>query len=337
MTDLAPDIDRDVRKAWNDTAPHEQWLVEVNAADGYVIATNEKDRSFLRVPVLVGEAIEFGEPVRVVPGYVGAPVAASRVVFASRAESRPEVAAAEAAVLDAPPPLEQAPPNPILPVEAPAPPDPTDEPRTPPPPGGVPVSGEPAGPPDVPGAEPESTETKEDLVSTTMSGLRSRLGLTDDADEAAVLAAVDALKAKADAPPEPNPEQVAASAAKAKENDDLRAKVAEQQKEVTVLASQVKTMSDELAAEKAAKAATVKASILDEAQKQGKFAPAAREQWDKDYDEAPAAVTRILASIAPGTAVPVVAAGYTGTGEEVADSTFDRDYEAFFRTEKAGA
>lgn len=173
-------------------------------------------------------------------------------------------------------------------------------------------------------------------MSTLSADVRSRLGLADDADEAAVLAALDALKVKAETPPEPNPDQVAASAAKAKENDDLRAKVAEQQKEVTVLASQVKTMSDELAAEKAAKAATVKASILDEAQKQGKFAPAAREQWEKDYDEAPAAVTRVLASIAAGTAVPVVASGYTGTGDETAESFSDAEYERLFG-EKAGA
>lgn len=309
MTDLAPDIDRDVRKAWNDTAPHEQWLVEVNAADGYVIATDEKDRSFLRVPVSVGDSIEFGSPEKVVPGYVGVPVAASRVVFASRAESRPEVAAADATVLDSPPPLEQ-PPNPIQPVEPPpAPPSPTEEPQTPPPPGGVPVSGEPAGPPDVTGAEPESTETKEDPVSTTMSDLRSRLGLTDDADDTAVMAAVDALKAKADAPPEPTPEAIAASAASEQEKDELR-------KEVTVLASQMQQVTTELAAAKAKEAAIVKASVLDDAKKQGKIAPADYDKWSEDYDGAPNVVTRVLASIAPGTAVPIAAAGYTGTGDE---------------------
>jgi hypothetical protein len=78
--------------------------------------------------------------------------------------------------------------------------------------------------------------------------------------------------------------------------------------------------------------------VLDDAQKQGKFAPAAREQWDRDYDEAPAAVTRILASIAAGTAVPVTPSGYTGTGDEAAAGDFDKAYADLFRTtEKAGA
>lgn len=324
-SDIAPDVDQDVRAAWNRSAPDDQWLVEVNSTDGYVIATNEKDRSFLRVPVLVGDGIEFGTPVPVVPGFVEMPVAASRVVFASRAESRPDVEAATATALDTPTqPLDPRPPA------EPAPPaGPPVEPQTPPDDGGVPTSDETSGAePDEHNTEP--TKEEEGLVSTLGADVRSRLGLPDDADDTAILAALDAMKAKADSPPQPDPEQIAASAAKDAENEELR-------KEVTVLASQMQTVTAELAAAKAEKAATVKASVLDDAQRQGKFAPAQRDQWDKDYDEAPAAVTRILASIAPGTAVPVQPQGYTGTGDEQADGSFDADYDKFFRTEKAGA
>ncbi len=146
-------------------------------------------------------------------------------------------------------------------------------------------------------------------MSTTMSDLRSRLGLTDDADETAVVAAIDALKAKAETPPEPTPEAVAAAAASDREKDELR-------KEVSVLASQMQTVTTELAAAKAKEAAVVKAPVLDDAKKQGKIAPADFDKWAEDYDSAPAVVTRVLASIAPGTAVPVQAAGYTGTGDE---------------------
>ncbi len=329
MTEPVPDVDQVVRAAWNAAAPHDQWIVEI--ADDYVIVTDEKDRSFARVPVLVGDTVEFGEPVKVAPGFVEVAASAPvhRVVFASREESRPEVSAAQATVLDSPSPAPlpdyRPPAEPAQPSGPPAEPAPgSEEPQTPPPPGGVPVS-----PPTTPGAEPETTETKEDPVSTTMSDLRSRLGLADDADEAAVLAAVDALKVKAETPPEPSPEQVAASAAEAKANDDLKA-------EVKVMASQLEQVTAELAATKAEKAATVKASVLDDAQKQGKFAPAQRDQWSKDYDEAPAAVTRILASIAPGTAVPVAAAGYTGTGDEGVTDQIDVEYERLFG-EKAGA
>lgn len=166
---------------------------------------------------------------------------------------------------------------------------------------------------------------------STMSELRSRLGLADDADEAAIVAAVDALKVKAETPPEPNPEQVAASAARDAENAELKA-------EVKVLASRMEQVTAELAATKAKEAATVKASVLDAAQKAGKFTPAEREQWEKDYDEAPAAITRTLDRIAAGTAVPVVAAGYTGTGDEHTngDGFDDAEYERLFG-EKAGA
>jgi hypothetical protein len=138
------------------------------------------------------------------------------------------------------------------------------------------------------------------------------------------MTAIDALKSKADTPTEPNPELVAASAAQVKENDELR-------KEVKVLASQVETMSSKLAATESEKAATVKASVLNEAQRLGKFKPADRAQWEADYDEAPGAITRTLARIAEGAEVPVTAAGYTGTGDEGGDQ-FDAEYERMFTT-----
>ncbi|KOX49478.1 hypothetical protein ADL19_20225, partial [Streptomyces purpurogeneiscleroticus] len=94
-------------------------------------------------------------------------------------------------------------------------------------------------------------------------------------------------------------------------------------KEVQVLASQVKTMSDELASAKAEQAATVKASVIDAAVKDGKIKPADKAQWETDYDEAPGAITRVLASIAPGTAVPVAASGPAGGPEPTGGASFD--------------
>jgi hypothetical protein len=186
-------------------------------------------------------------------------------------------------------------------------------------------------PPDLPAAEPEHEENpdpkEEDFMSTTdLSGFRSRLGLTDDADEQAILSALDDLKAKADTPapaPEPTPEMVAASAAAVEQATKAEAEKDELRKEVQILASQMKSVSDELAATKAKEAATVKASVLDTAAAEGKFTPADREQWEKDYDEAPNAVTRVLASIAPGTAVPVSASGVTGPAEPLAADELD--------------
>ncbi len=312
-----------IRTAYNSSgAPESRWIVEID--EEAVVVIDDTDRSLHRIPVQVGDAgVVFGSPTPVRMAYVSTeePVAASRTVFASREESRPS-----ATVLDTPGPPDT--PDWRPPAEpAPTPPPPTEEePQTPPGTGGVFV------PPPSSDAESDEqvhTDPKEGGVSTLSTDVRSRLGLPEDADDAAVLAALDGLKQQAQTSTEPNPEQVAAAAAQAKANDDLQA-------EVKVMASQLAQVTAELAATKAEKAATVKASVLDDAQKQGKFAPAAREQWSKDYDDAPAAVTRILASIAPGTAVPVAAAGYTGTGDEPVESFDDAEYVRLFG-EKAGA
>lgn len=180
--------------------------------------------------------------------------------------------------------------------------------------------------PDSSAAEPEpvNTDPKEDLVSD-LSAFRSRLGLEDTADEQAILSALDDLKAKADTPTpaEPTPEMVAASAAAVEKAAQAEAEKDELRKEVTVLASRMEQVTTELAAAKAEKAATVKASVFDAAVKDGKIKPADREEWEKDYDDAPAAVTRVLASIAPGTAVPVAASGSIGSPDPTGGSDAD--------------
>ena len=75
----------------------------------------------------------------------------------------------------------------------------------------------------------------------------------------------------------------------------------------------------QLAARKADEAAAIKAQILASALADGKIRPADREQWEKDYDEAPGVATRILASLQPGTAFPVSAAGYAGDDAKTRD------------------
>jgi 2'-5' RNA ligase len=272
-----------IRAAWNASgAPMSQWVQE--ARTDAVVVVDDTDRSYRLVPVsLSGDQVVFGEP------QPYDPESDRPLVFASRAESRPEVAASDPA--EVPPPAE-----PSVPV--------------------------------LPAAEPEqeiNPDPKEDLVSTDLSALRSRLGFDDTADLDAIAAKVNEWKTKAEAPVEPTPEMVAASAAAETEKDELR-------KEVQVLASRMEQVTTELAATKAKEAATVKASVFDAAVKDGKVKPADREQWEKDYDEAPAAVTRVLASIAVGSAVPVMASGTTGAPEPETNAAeeFDREYASLF-------
>lgn len=274
-----------VRAAWNTSgAPVQKWVQEARPDAAVVVDdTDPGNRTFELYPVTFdGDQVTFGEP------QPYDPAADKALVFASAAESRAVETAAGPRSDTEPadtqkPPLEAA--SSILPAAEP---------------------------------EPEITDPKEDLVSTDLSADRSRLGLPDDADVDATLAAYRDALTKAEASPQSTLDMVAASAAAETEKDELR-------KEVQVLASQVTSMSTKLAEAEAAKAATVKASVFESAIKDGKIKPADRDTWEKDYDEAPGAVTRVLASIAVGTAVPVHASGSIGDPEP---SGTDDEFEA---------
>lgn len=178
---------------------------------------------------------------------------------------------------------------------------------------------EPDGPaPVLPAAEPEQpTEPKEDPVSD-LSEFRSRLGLDDTADEAAILAALDARLQPTDPTPDPEPEPepeptptpTAPAPVAAADNP---------------FAAELARVSAELAEIRAREAAAVKASVLDGAVKAGKIKPAERKSWENRYDKAPDVITDVLNSIAPGTAVPVDPAGYTGSAEPAGD--LDAEWE----------
>ncbi len=156
-------------------------------------------------------------------------------------------------------------------------------------------------------------------MSTLSTDVRSRLGLPDDADDSAILAALDGLKQQAEKPAEPSPEQVAASAAA---RDEMKAEITR--------------LSTELASIKASSAADAKKAFFDTVVNEGRIAPADREGWEARFDRAPDVIREVLASIAPNTAVPVQAAGYTGTGDEGVTDQIDVEYERLFG-EKAGA
>ena len=276
MPNPAPTVEDRIRAAWNARAPHHQWITEIG--DGYMVVCDELDsRAFYRVPVIAaGDSVEFGEPVKVTSGWVAA---SGSVVYASRAESRPDTATDTA--------------EPVAPdTTAPDEPDTTPEP---------------------PAAEPDNntTDPEEDPVPEIMSGLRSRLGLADTATEADVLAAVDQLTDLATRPAASD-EQIAAAAEQAKHAEQVAAAAEEMKTEIARL-------SGELATIKAASAAETKRNLFDEAVQSGRISPAQRGDWESRYDRAPEVIGEILASLAPNTAVPVAASGYTGTTETAGD------------------
>ncbi|RKR92790.1 hypothetical protein BDK92_7270 [Micromonospora pisi] len=312
----------DVRRQYYDDAPWSYWIVEFHLDPLQMIVVDDNSGKRYRVPVEVtGEdTFTFGDAVEVLTRYVDAtneqPVAAKAgtqsLVFASRSESRP---GKEPKASDPPPPVEPEPAPEPTPVPEPAPADPAPAPSPEPEPAPEP---EPDPDPDLPAAEPEpiTNPTLEDPVSD-LSEFRSRLGLADDADETAVLAALDARLAAPAPTPNPTPEPVAEPA-------PVAASIPAE------YAAELKRVSEELATIKAREAATLKASVLDGAVKAGKIRPADRDNWSTRYDQASDVITDILASIAPGTAVPVQPAGEVGdpeallSGDDLSDEALAR-------------
>jgi hypothetical protein len=160
----------DVRRAYysGPGSDWDLWIREMYVDPPELIVDNDGDGSILRVPYSIDEAgeVTFGEPQKVKVTYVNARAASGdeqRVVFASRAESRPG----------------QRP-------EASTTPDPSTAPAA-----------EPAAP-----GGTTSTNESEGTMPDLSEGVRERLGLAADAGEDTILAALDeALTKRAETPP----------------------------------------------------------------------------------------------------------------------------------------
>lgn len=279
----------DVRRSYYENAPWSHWIVEFELDPLQLIVMDDDSGKRFRVAVAIEgqDSFSFGDPVEVVVRYVDAEagaVAAStgRLVFASRAESRPgDDAQASNSV-----------------VEEPAPPaDPSASENT-----------------DSPAAEPDPINEKEERVS---DDIRSLLGVPEDADDAAMAAAIAELKAKAT---QPNPEPDADLDPEPQKQPELVGASAKPDPALEEMRREIQRLSGEVAASKAEKAATVKASVFDQAVKAGKISPAERASWEARYDKAPEVITDVLASIAAGTAVPVRAQGEVGGDADTAVS-----------------
>jgi hypothetical protein len=167
-----------------------------------------------------------------------------------------------------------------------------------------------------PAAEPGQPTLEDDMP---LSEFRSRLGLPDDADEAAVLAAIDDLRQTATTTTEP----VAAA-----EDVDERVKAA-----TTQWREEARRLSEQLAEVRAAQAKDVerraadnKRLFFDGVVATGRLKPAEREEWEGRYDRAPEVTQEILSARAAGSEVPVTPVGQSGNTELAgdADAEFDR-------------
>lgn len=80
---------------------------------------------------------------------------------------------------------------------------------------------------------------------------------------------------------------------------------------VKPFAAALEQATGELAAIKAEKATETKTALFAAAVSEGRIAPAEREHLEKEYDEAPGVITRLINAKAKGSAVPIAASGYS--------------------------
>jgi hypothetical protein len=158
-------------------------------------------------------------------------------------------------------------------------------------------------------------------------GLRQRVGLAEDADEATILTALDEkLNGPHDTTEEPTndvekpaePELVAAGA---------RPVDGVVQIDATQLA-ELRAQAAEGVAARAQQRTEARDRDLDDAIRAGKFAPARRDHWQRLYDADPEGTKQTLASLEAGL-VPLADKGTPG-GEDAVDP-FDAEIDRLFR------
>jgi hypothetical protein len=289
----------DVRRAYYENAPYSVWICEMQLEPLQLITVNDDDGQYARVPIVLGgDTVTFGESVPVVIEYVDKPqgqqTAASALVFASRAESRPEQTPAPNGKTETP----QEAINRI--AKASGLTDPTDPPAEP--------------------VEP-NTPTEGALMALE-EGLRERLGLPENADEATILAALDNQLSGPEPTTEPEPtDPPAEPTAEAPALPEGIVTIDE------ATLTQLREQASEGVAARAQQRTEARDRALDDAIKAGKFPPARRDHWAKYYDADPDGAKTTLASLEAGL-VPLADQGAPG-GEETTES-FDAEFDRMF-------
>lgn len=281
----------DVRRAYYENAPYAVWICEMQLDPLQLITVNDETAEYARVPVVLdGDTVTFGEAVPVVIQYIDKPAqgqqtAASVLVFASRAESRPGQPSAPGGTPQTPAEAIRR----VAKASGLNPAEPAD-PQTPP-------------------AEPAEPVTPTEGASMALDeGLRERLGLPENADEATILAALDdKLNGPADPPPaEPAVEPPATPAL-----PDGIVTIDEQ------TLTQLREQAAEGVAARAQQRTEARDRTISDAIKAGKIPPARREHWEQAWKADAEGTRQTLASLAPGL-VPLADHGAPG-GEETGD------------------
>ena len=161
------------------------------------------------------------------------------------------------------------------------------------------------------------------------------LGVPVDADDEAVLAAIAQRPPAATEPTAPTTQEGGTVDAPPPADVEQLVTAAVARATAPILAT-LESTTTELSALKAERVTAARDRVIGDAITAGKIKPADRQAWEADYDGNPAVITSVLARIAPGTAVPVTAAGRTG-GEQTGTAADDEAlYAQLYGAEKAG-
>lgn len=269
----------DVRRSYYETAPWSVWICEMQLEPLQLITVDDNTGKYARVPVTInGNDFEFGEAVPVEIQYVDIDMATPA---AASVDGQPQrlVYASRAE---------------SRPGQQPGQPAPHSASQT---------------PPVEPAAGP-TTDPEGEAMPALDEGLRERLGLAADADEAAILAAVDELTETATAPPAPVP--AAASPAlppgTVAVDEGTLALLREQAAQGVAARTQQLTEARDRA--------------IDDAVNAGKIPPARAEYWQQSWAADPDGTRQTLASL-PAGLIPIEDLGEPG-GDEDLDADFDR-------------
>jgi hypothetical protein len=160
------------------------------------------------------------------------------------------------------------------------------------------------------GRDPQiTTDPQEQPVAIEPSALRDRLGLSAEADDEAILAALDARLAE---PPAQVNGPEDEDAEKTEDTEDP-APAMQEDPRVALLLQQVADLQNNLNDRAEAERLAARAAVIGGAVKAGKILLAAREDWERLYDADPATTAATLAKIPGSTAMTVAASGAVGT------------------------
>jgi len=274
----------DIRRDYYETAPFSVWIKEFELDPLQLITLDEATGEYSRVPITLDNgSFTFGEPIPVEIEYVDLPNGGTSTAAAAVTSGHNRIVYASREESRPKEDPKKAAPKPVTAKEA------IEQVH------GAPIKG----------------RESEDMDSAK---LREALGLSSDASDDDILAAIAAGRQSTDPAPEPTPEPATPPAAPVAAGSGVvildQSIVTEMQRQAQQGAAAFETMR------KNERDSIIAAAIHD-----GKFAPARKEHWERLWDADPDGTRTQIENLAKGL-VPLAASGYGGGESYELDETY---------------